>query len=105
MLLHEVVERKTDEGSGNASQDDLAPQAPRGGAPLRSLARRERVEVVEVHHDDGQNGTQLNDNEEHVPELLGDVELDELVDENHVARRGHRQPLGDALDEAKERRF
>ena len=51
------------------------------------------------------NGTQLNDNEEHVPELLGDIELDELVDENHVARRGHRQPLGDALDEAKERRF
>ena len=28
-----------------------------------------------------------------------------LVDKNHVARRGHRQPLCDALDEAKERRF
>ena len=40
------------------------------------------VELVEVQHDDGQNGPQLDDHEEHVHECLADIELDEFIDEN-----------------------
>ena len=105
MLVHEVIERQADDCGRDATHDDLAPEAPSGAAALLALARAKGVELVEVQHADGENRTELNNDEEHVPELFGDVQFHELVDQDHVTGRGDGQPLGDALDQTKEGGF
>ena len=105
MLLHPVVERQADRRSGNTAEHNLAPQHPCVATALLALAGRERVEVVEEQHTDGQYGAKLNHDQEHVPERLAHVHLDELVYQDHVARRRNGQPFGNALDQAHEGRF
>ena len=105
MGLHEVVERDADDRRGYAAEHDLAPQGPGAAAPLGALRRGERVQLMEEQHADGEDGAQLDDDLEHVPELLGHVQLDELVHQDEMAGRGDGQPLGDALDDAQERGF
>ena len=105
MLLHPVVERQADRRGGNTAEHDLAPQHPRIATTILSLAGRERIELVEEQHADGQNGAKLNHNQEHIPERLAHVHLDELVHQDHVTRRRNRQPFGNALDQAHEGRF
>ena len=105
MLLHEVVERDTDNRRGQAAHDYLAPQIPGGTALLSRLAKAERQQVTYEQHAYGENGAELDDDEKHVPEFLGDVQLDELVHQDHVTRRRDGQPLRDALDQAKEGGF
>ena len=105
MLLHPVVERQADCRGGNAAKHNLAPQHPGVAAALLALAGRERIELMEEQHADGQNGAELNHDQEHVPERLAHVHLDELVHQDHVTGRRNRQPFGDALDQAHEGRF
>ena len=105
MLLHPVVERQTDRRGGNAAEHNLAPQHPGVATALLALAGRERIELMEEQHTDGQNGAELNHDQEHIPERLAHVHLDELVHQDHVTGRRNRQPFGDALDQAHEGRF
>ena len=105
MLLHPVVERQADRRRRNAAEHDLAPQHPGVATALLALAGRKRVKVVEEQDADGQNGAELNNDQEHIPERLAHVHLDELVHQDHVTRRRNGQPFGDALDQAHEGRF
>ena len=105
MLLHPVVERQADRRRRNAAEHDLAPQHPRVATALLALAGRKRVELVEKQHADSQNGAELNHDQEHIPERLAHVHLDELVHQDHVTGRRDGQPFGDALDQAHEGRF
>ena len=103
MLLHKVIQRDSDNRGGDASQHDLAPQAPGSAPSIFSLFGRERVELMEEQQADGKNRTKLDDHQKHVPEFFGHVELDELVHQNHVTGGRNGQPFGDALNQAKER--
>ena len=105
MLLHPVVERQTDCSGRNAAEHNLAPQHPGVAAAFLALAGRKRVKVVEEQDADGQNGAKLDHDQEHIPERLAHVHLDELVHQDHVTGRRNRQPFGDALDQAHEGRF
>ena len=105
MLLHPVVKRQTDRRGGNAAEHNLAPQHPGVATTLLAFAGRKRVEVVKEQDADGQNGAKLNHDQEHIPERLAHVHLDELVHQDHVTGRRNRQPFGDALDQAHEGRF
>ena len=105
MLLHPVVERQADRRRRNATEHNLAPQHPGVATALLALAGRERIELMEEQHTDGQNGAELNHDQEHIPERLAHVHLDELVHQDHVTGRRNRQPFGDALDQAHEDRF
>ena len=105
MLLHPVVKRQTDRRSGNTAEHNLAPQYPGVATTLLALAGRKRVEVVEEQDADSQNGAKLNHDQEHIPERLAHVHLDELVHQDHVTGRRNRQPFGNALDQAHEGRF
>ena len=105
MLLHPVVKRQTDRRGGNATEHNLAPQHPGVATALLALAGRKRVEIVEEQDADGQNGAKLNHDQEHIPERLAHVHLDELVHQDHVTGRRNRQPFGNALDQAHEGRF
>ena len=42
---------------------------------------------MEVQREHGQDGADLDDDQEQREELRGNLELHEIVDENHVARR------------------
>jgi hypothetical protein len=105
MLFHPVIERHADDRSRKAGNDDLAPEAPGRLSSVLALRGRERVQLIEEQHDDSEDGTKLDHDEEHVPEVLRDIESDELVQKEHMAGRGNRQPFGDAFDEAVERSF
>ena len=58
---------------------------------------------MEKQHADGENRAKLNHDEEHVPKRLGNVHLDELVNQDHVPGGRDGQPFGDALDESHKR--
>ena len=84
----------------------ILPQSDHVGAPaLAAFARAKRVELVEEQHAHRKDGAQLDHHEEHVHEFLADVQLNELVHQDHVARARDGQPLGDALDQAEKCRF
>ena len=57
---------------------------------------------MEVQGEHGQDGADLDDHQEQRKELRGNLELHEIVDEDHMARRRDGQPFGDALDDAYE---
>ena len=102
VLLHEVVQRNADNRRRQAAHDDLAPQTPGVAALLARLAKPKRQQVTDEQHAHGQDRAKLNHHEEHVPELFGHVELDELVHQDHVAGRRDGQPFRNALHNAKE---
>ena len=87
MLVHEIVERKTEHGSRQASNDDHAPKAPRAATLVDRFARREGVELMEVQREHGQDGADLDDHQKQRKKLRGNLELHEIVDEDHMARR------------------
>ena len=69
---------------------------------IGGLAQSERVQLAEERRNDDHNGTELDDHEERVVERARHVELDELIEQHHVARRGYGQPFGNALDDAEQ---
>ena len=105
VLLHEVVEGQPDHSGGDHAHEDLSPGVPGLRALGAVLVAGPGVELVEVEHTDSKDGAELHHNEEHVPKRLGDVELDELVDQDHMAGRGDGQPLGHAFYQPDEGRF
>ena len=105
VLGHPVIEEYADDGRRNAADDDHAPQAPGLLALHRRLLARERVELREVEDDDGHDGADLDDDEEEIEEGRRDVELHELVDEDHVPGRRDGQPFGQSLDKTDEKRL
>ena len=99
VIFHPIVQRDADEGRRQARDDDLPPQPPGALALLRGLRPGERVQRTEEHDAHGEDGAELDDDEEHVPEVLGDVQRHELAEQEHVSRARDGQPLRDALDE------
>lgn len=55
---------------------------------------------MEVQREHGQDGADLDDHQKQRKKLRGNLELHEIIDENHMARRRDGQPFGDALDDA-----
>ena len=105
MLVHEIVERKTEHSCRQASNDDHAPKAPRAATLVDRFARREGVELMEVQNDNGHDGANLDDDQEQRKERIGNLQFHELVNKNHVARRGNRQPFSNTLDQTNEQCF
>ena len=103
VLGHPVIEEQADDGRGNAADDDHAPQTPSALALRGRLLAREGIELREVEDDHGHDRPDLDHDEEELEEGRRHVELDEFVDENHVTRRGDRQPFGQPLDKADEK--
>ena len=65
----------------------IPPQAPGRTLLIGVFARTQGIELVEVQREHGQDGADLDDHQEQRKKLRGNLELDEIVDENHVARR------------------
>ena len=102
VLLHVLIEEQADDCGRDAGHDDLHPKLHRVVLLLTRLPRRERIELLKAQHDDGHDGAELDDDEEHVHERLADIELDELIDKNHMARTRYWQPLRKTLHNAED---
>ena len=100
VLVDPIVKSEPHDSGGDASDNDHAPEMPGGTLLVFGLRRREWVELVPVHDDDGQDGADLDHHEEQGEELVRHIEMHELVDEDHVASRGDGKPFRDALDDA-----
>lgn len=85
MLVYPIVKRESEHRRWNAPDDDHAPQPPGAFALRWRLLEAERIELVEVHDDDGEDSTNLDDYEEQGEELVGHLQLYELVNQDHVA--------------------
>ena len=105
MIFHPIVQRQADNRRRNASEHDLAPKLPRVAAPLLALAGRKRIELMKKQHADSKDCTQLNNHQKHVEKCLAHVELDKLIDQDHMTGRRDGQPFRDALDQTQEGRF
>ena len=118
MLIQPVVQRQADDGRGHAGDEDQPPKPPdvqpQPGnqllAQVRALGGRlvglaEGPQFVKVQHHHGQNGTQLDDYPEHTHKCIAQLELNDLLQQDHVAGAGDGQPFGDALHDAHEHRL
>ena len=105
VLLHELVEQESDDRRRHAGENDFVPEPPCITLLPARLPARKRIELLEVQHDDGKDGTELYDDEEHVHKGLRYVKLDELIDEDHMPRAADRQPLCQTFDNAQNHRF
>ena len=70
MLVYPIVKRESEHRSRNAPDDDHAPQPPGAFALRWRLLEAERIELVEVHDDDGEDCADLDDYEEQGEELV-----------------------------------
>ena len=69
---------------------------------MRVVLLAERPELREVQHDDCQNCAELDDDLEHLLEFVRDVQLEELIHEDHVSGAAHREPFCDTLYNAED---
>ena len=106
MFIQPVIERQSDNDRGNAGHQDLEPhgELPSVQIPVYPLllpvCPLKRPELSEIQKNDSEDRAELDDNEEHVPVVLRDIELQELLDQDHVAGRTDREPLRDAFNDA-----
>ena len=63
-----------------------------------TLLFREGPELVPEKDRHGKYCAKLNDNEEHLLEALGDIKLQELIEEYHMTRGADGKPFGDPLN-------
>ena len=81
----------------------------RDGVPfyqgLCLICQLKRDHLVPEYDDDGQDGSQLYDDEKHFLERIAHIERNEFVDEKHVSRAADRQPFGDTLHDTKKNYF
>ena len=84
VLFNPVVQKDAHHCGGQATNHDHAPQPPRGLALSRGLLERERVELMEIQDDDRHDGADLDHHQEQAQEGVRDVELQKLVDQDHV---------------------
>ena len=108
--VHPVVKRNADERAGQNRHDDLNPEHDglhfkQTDKPFALLRLFERPEFGEIQHDDRQNRAELDDHLEHRFERVGHLQLDELIQQNHVPRGADGQPFGDALHDAEKQSF
>ena len=105
--IHPVVKRNTDDCTGQNGDHDLEPQ--HNGVHLKQpdealalFGHFEGPELGEVQQHNRQNRAELNDHLEHGLKRIGHLQLNELIQQNHVSRRADGQPLGNALHNAEE---
>ena len=88
MFLKKILQRQTDDDGGEAGNNDFEPKTD--GVAIDVITSRfaaagtvvflEGPDAVEIEHDHGQNGAELNYNEEKIEEILADVHLKKFVD-------------------------
>ena len=105
MFLHEFIQHETDDSCWQRSHDDFLPKFDSLPFLLARLRSRKGIEFLEIEHDDGHDGAELNNHEEHVHELLGYLQLDELIYQDHVSGARDRQPLRQSLNHAEQYRL
>ena len=105
MIFHPVVQRADDQhrDGGGHHLEPQVPDAGLGDDPALLQAKGPQLAPEQHHH--GHDGTQLDDHAEHGHELLAGVELDHLLQQNHMAGGRNGQPFGDALHDAHQDRF
>jgi hypothetical protein len=99
-ILDEAMRESADDCRGQEGDEHADDEATRGRIVRQGFG--DRPKPVEVHRQDRQNRSELNQDLEG---LAGRLEAEEMADEEQVAGRGHRQEFGQALDEAQEKRL
>ena len=95
-----------DEGCREDGDDDFHPHEEgvtlyiAEEAALLFVGLLEGPEAIPEGEDYGQDGAQLDDDQEDLPVGVGDVEIEDLLGEHHVAGGADREPFGDAFDDA-----
>lgn len=100
--FEQIVEQQADDRRRQAGDDYFPPERKRVAFFDLRLFGGERVQFMEIQDDDSQDGPELNDNQKHLFERGGSVELDEFIGQDHMAGAADRQPLRDALDDAQD---
>ena len=57
---------------------------------------------MEEKHQNCKNSTQLDHDLKQLVKGFADIQMEHFLQQNQMSRGGHRQPFGDALDDAKQ---
>src|SRR5699024_1720237 len=90
-----VVEQDANHAGGDRGHQDLAPHVHLFAVDPPAAAHAEGEDIGPVDQHDGKDGAKLDDDQEDLPERLGDVKLDKLVEQDHVSGAADREPFGD----------
>ena len=108
MIVQPVIQQDTYDTCRNAGYDGLPPETQGVALPheLSGLFRSAQgPDGFPVHENDGQDGTELDDDKKHLPEGVALLDLYDLIQKDHVAGRADRQPFGDSFYDTVEDRF
>ena len=108
MIVQPVIQQDTYNTCRNAGYDGLPPETQGVALPheLSGLFRSAQgPDGFPVHENDGQDGTELDDDKKHLPEGVALFDFANLIQKNHVAGRADRQPFGDSFYDTVEDRF
>ena len=97
MVVNPVVQGKTQNRSRNTADNNHAPHVPCVAALGFVLCTRNGIQLMPEGNHNRHDGTNLDDHQKQLQELIAYIELHEFVDQNHMTCRGNREPFGDAL--------
>ena len=115
VLGHPIVQRQADDGAGHNGHQHVEPHVPHvlaavavhqaghtgtAGVPVDA----ERPQFAPENHYHRKDGAELNDYIEHFLKSIRCGHMDEFIGQDQMAGAGNRQPFGDALDDAQQRR-
>ena len=97
MLFHIFIKSKSDHCCRKTCNNNLSPEIKCLAPLLPRFTREKRVELADVQDYDSENCAKLDYDEKHIHKRRRHVETDELIDEDHMARTGYRQPFRHSL--------
>ena len=92
-MEEDAEDRRRQEGDQHAEDEALGPPVPR-----RAVDQKDQPAGID--REERQDGAELD---QHLERLAGVLEAEEAADEQEMRRRGDRDELGDALDDAEDR--
>ena len=97
MFFHVLIESQSNYGRRYAGHDNLTPKTYRITFFLPRFPTGPGIELFKVQGHNCEDCPELNYHQEHIHEILADVELDKFVHQNHMAGTGYRQPFRQAF--------
>src|SRR5699024_7784805 len=100
-----ILKQNTNNARRNNAHQNLEPCLPCFFFFLFCFLWRKRIQFMKVNQDNRENGSELDDNEEHFFKSSGSLQLDKFFNKNHVTRAADGKPFSNSLNNSQQNGF